>query len=245
MRPLIGITGWKNKTARALGPPLQCATETYVHAIHEVGGMPVILPTVMRAEDWPVLMERLDGLLLSGGGDIHPSYYGQAPEAQLGRVDEDRDIAELGITRMAVGGGLPLLGICRGQQTLNVALGGTLYQDIPTHIPDALKHAYVPGRPMGQRAHTVTLEADSRLAQILGGTTLEVNSAHHQAVHAPGDGVRIVGHASDGVVEAIEFPDHPFCLSVQWHPEAMVPLAEEMWPLFEAFVTAASKSAMR
>jgi putative glutamine amidotransferase len=217
---------------------------TYVYAIHKVGGMPVILPTVMRAEDWPVLVERLDGLLLSGGGDIAPSHYGQEPEEMLGRVDEDRDAAELGLLRMAVGCGLPVFGICRGQQTLNVALGGTLYQDIASHIPDALEHAHVSGRPMGQRVHTVTLEAGSRLAQILGSTTFEVNSAHHQAVKDPGDGVCIVGRASDGIIEAIELPNHPFCLSVQWHPEAMVAIAEEMWPLFEAFVTAATNRAL-
>jgi putative glutamine amidotransferase len=223
-----------------LKAPPQCAEATYIYAIHKVGGIPVILPTVLRDTDWPVLIEHLDGLLLSGGGDIHPSYYGQEPEEQLGSVDEDRDAAELGITRLAVKYGLPVFGICRGQQTLNVALGGTLYQDIASHIPDALEHTYISGRPMGQRAHTVTLEADSRLAQILGGTAFEVNSAHHQAVKMPGEGVRIVAHATDGVVEAIELPDHPFCLSVQWHPEAMVPLAEEMWPLFKAFVAAAS-----
>jgi len=214
--------------------------ETYVRAIHHVGGTPVILPPVMTAADWPLLLARLDGLLLSGGEDIQPNRYGQQPESWLGGVDTERDAAELGLIPLLLEHGLPLLGICRGHQALNVGLGGTLYQDLHAHLPDALEHALVPGRRIEQIVHDVTLAEDSRLAEILGATRLAVNSAHHQAVQHPGAGLRIVAHAPDGVVEATEHPAHPFCLSVQWHPEAMVPQEATMWPLFAAFIAAAA-----
>jgi putative glutamine amidotransferase len=119
-------------------------------------------------------------------------------------------------------------------------LGGALYQDIATHIPAALDHAYSPGRPMEQLVHSVEIVPESHLAQILGATTLQVNSAHHQAVQTPGQGLEIVAHAPDGVIEATESLAHPFAISVQWHPEAMVKVSESMWPLFEAFVQAAT-----
>ncbi len=240
MRPLIGITGRKDTSARLLNSPMHCVGATYVKAIHQVGGMPVILPTLMTEDDWSLLVQRLDGVLLSGGEDIAPKLYGQAPEAWLGGVDEERDQGELGLTRLAVSRGIPVFGICRGSQTLNVALGGTLYQDIAAHIPNALDHAYVPGRPIEQNVHSVTVEPGSRLAAILKHTQLNVNSAHHQSVQKPGTGLRVVAQAPDGVIEGLEMPDYSFCLAVQWHPEAMVPEIDVMWALFEAFIQAAS-----
>ncbi len=240
-RPLIGITGRKDTSARLLNSPMHSVGATYVHAIHKVGGTPVILPPVMLVSDWKLLLERLDGLLLSGGEDIEPVQYGEAPESWLGGVDKVRDSAELGLARLVLKQDLPILGICRGHQVLNVALGGVLYQDILAHVPDTLEHALTPGRTIEALAHTVTIEPTSRLAAILGGTEFEVNSAHHQAVKIPGKGLLQTAHAPDGVSEATELPEHPFCLSVQWHPEAMVPHGTTMWPLFEAFVTAAAR----
>jgi len=239
MRPLIGITGRKDTSARLLSSPMHCVGETYVRAIHKVGGTPIILPPVMVEEDWPAILTCIDGLLLSGGEDIDPVYYGQEPEAWLGGVDEERDNAEQGLVALAVEYEVPILGICRGHQVLNVALGGTLYQDIAAHIPNALEHAYIPGHPMNHHSHSVTIDPEAALATILGGTVFNVNSAHHQTVKELGSGLKAVAYASDGVIEALEMPDHSFCLSVQWHPEAMVPTATEMWPLFKAFVDAA------
>lgn len=240
-RPLIGITGRKDTSARLLNSPMHSVGETYVHAIHAVGGTPVILPPVMTLDDWRLLLERLDGLLLSGGEDIEPTHYGEPPEAWLGGVDHVRDGSELGLVRLALNRGLPILGICRGHQVLNVTLGGALYQDLASQIPNVLEHALVPGRAIEALAHRVMIEPDARLAEILGGTDFEVNSAHHQAVKTPGKGLRIVAHAPDGVVEATELVDYPFCVSVQWHPEAMVSHGSEMGPLFEAFVAAAAE----
>lgn len=239
MRPLIGITGRKDTSARLLNVPMCTVGETYIRAIHHIGGTPIVIPPVVVEDDWDILVDRLDGVLLSGGGDIDPGYYGEAREPWMGRVDAERDIAELGLVRKWLALKRPLMAICRGHQVLNVALGGTLYQDIAAHIPNALDHAYVSARPMERPVHPVELDADSQLAGILGGTTFEVNSAHHQAVKVPAARIHVTGHAPDGVVEAFELPELPFGISVQWHPEAMVKTAESMWPLFEAFVDAA------
>ena len=241
MRPLIGITGRKDTSARLLNSPLYAVGETYVRAIHQVGGTPLIIPPMMQEEDWPPLLTQLDGLLLSGGEDIDPVYYNQKPQTWMGKSDTERDTSELGLVRLALERQLPILAICRGHQVLNIALGGTLYQDLAAQVPDALEHAFVPARPMERTVHSVTLTAESRLAAILGGTEFGVNSAHHQAVHIPGEGLQIVARAPDGVIEALEMPEHPFCLSVQWHPEAMIKTGPAMLPLFAAFIAAAEK----
>jgi putative glutamine amidotransferase len=212
---------------------------TYVRAIQQAGGTPLIIPPLMQDDDWQGLLAHLDGLLFSGGEDISPDRYGQKVEPWTGGVDEDRDYAELGLLRAWLPLGKPLLAICRGHQVFNVALGGTLVQDITTQFPDALDHAYTPARPMEQDVHTVDMIEGSHLAQILGGTRFAVNSAHHQAVIEPGRDVSIVARASDGIVEATEITAHPFCISVQWHPEAMVKASESMRPLFATFVGAA------
>jgi putative glutamine amidotransferase len=185
-----------------------------------------------------LLLERLDGLLLSGGEDIAPAHYNQEPAEWLGGVDEKRDATELALIKGMLARRRSLLGICRGHQVLNVALGGTLYQDIASEFSDALEHAYVPGRSMQVNVHTVHIAEGSRLAQILGGVTFDVNSAHHQAVRRPAETLRPVAEAPDGVNEALEMPGYPFCLSVQWHPEAMLKVGDTMAPLFAAFVRA-------
>ncbi len=235
-QPLIGITGREDTSARLHAASMHAVGVSYIRAIQQAGGTPCILPPTLTEEDWPILVARLDGLLLSGGEDVAPALYGEVPRPWLGRVDDARDHAELGLVRLWVTTGKPLLAICRGHQVLNVALGGTLSQDILAEIPSALDHTYVPSRPMGYLAHRVTLAPDSQLAEILGQTMLEVNSAHHQAVKRPGDGMRVVAHAPDGINEATELTGHPFCLSVQWHPEAMLGTSETMRPLFETFV---------
>ncbi|MGC9467166.1 MAG: gamma-glutamyl-gamma-aminobutyrate hydrolase family protein [Anaerolineae bacterium] len=240
-RPLIGITGRKDTSARLLNAPMHSVGVTYTRAVHLAGGTPVIVPPLTRDVDWPPLLEQLDGLLLSGGEDIAPAYYGQETEPWTGRVDEERDQSEIGLVRIWLATGKPLLAICRGHQVLNVALGGSLIQDIMAQVPNALDHATVPGRPMEQVVHTVEIELGSRLSEILGDTELAVNSAHHQAVALPGKGLSPIAHAPDGVLEATELPNHPFCVTVQWHPEAMLRTSRTMLPLFTAFVVAAVK----
>lgn len=212
--------------------------ETYTRAVHRAGGVPLIIPPLTQERDWAPLLERLDGLLLTGGEDIAPGRYGQTHEAWTGRFDSERDASELGLVRTWLPSGKPLLAICRGHQVLNVALGGSLYQDVMAHVPNALDHAYVPGRPMEQTVHTVDLAPGSRLAAILAGDHFAVNSAHHQAVLQAGTGLDVVARAPDQIVEAIELVRHPFCIGVQWHPEAMLRLSDTMLPLFEAFIAA-------
>ncbi|MBP8863386.1 MAG: gamma-glutamyl-gamma-aminobutyrate hydrolase family protein, partial [Anaerolineae bacterium] len=185
MRPIIGITGRKDTSARLVHSQMYSVGETYVHAVHQVGGAPVILPPMLAEADWTALLGRLDGLLLSGGEDLHPRQYGQPPEAWLGGVDETRDTSELGLIRAALEMQKPIFAICRGIQVLNVALGGTLYQDLAAQVPGALDHAFLMSRSLDQSVHPVTLEADSALARILGGVTFAVNSAHHQSIQTP------------------------------------------------------------
>jgi len=240
MRPIIGITGRKDTSARLVHSPMYSVGETYVHAVHQAGGAPVILPPMLAEADWTALLGRLEGLLLSGGEDLHPRQYGQPPEAWLGGVDETRDTSELGLIRAALEMRKPIFAICRGIQVLNVALGGTLYQDLAAQVPGALDHAFLMSRSLDQSIHPVTLEADSALVRILGGVTFAVNSAHHQSIQTPGAGLRVVGRAPDGVIEAVELADYPFCIGVQWHPEALVRSDPAMAALYAALVEAAS-----
>ncbi len=240
-KPLIGITGRKDQSARLVSVPMVSVGESYVRAIHKVGGTPVILPPVMQPEDWATLLRRLDGILFSGGEDISPEHYNESPTEWMGGVDIERDASELKLVPLALQQNIPILGICRGHQVLNVALEGTLFQDMPSQIPGVGDHAYMPARPLETLIHPVTITAESKLAKILGHTTFEVNSAHHQSVHKAGRGLVVVAHSPDGIIEATEMPGHHFCVSVQWHPEAMVKITETMWPLFKAFVDAAAK----
>jgi len=185
------------------------------------------------------IFEHLDGMVLSGRGDILPASFGEEDSGLLRFVDERRDRSELALARWALAEGLPLLAICRGIQVLNVVAGGTLTQDIPTQVPDALTHSTVTGRPMDIVAHTVEVAAGSRLATLVGAGELGVNSAHHQAVKAVGERLIVTARAPDTIIEGLEPPGHPFCVGVQWHPEAMVEGHPVMRRLFEGLVEAA------
>ncbi|HEX5689903.1 MAG TPA: gamma-glutamyl-gamma-aminobutyrate hydrolase family protein, partial [Roseiflexaceae bacterium] len=188
---------------------------------------------VMRA-----LYERLDGLLLSGGGDIDPVHYGEAPIAELGVTDPLRDTVELWLARWAAEDGKPILGICRGLQMLNVALGGTLYQDIPAQLDSELVHdSSYTRQDWTYMAHDLRLEPDSKLAQLFGTTNFSTNSLHHQSLNRLAPELRAVGWAPDGVVEAVEGRNGHFMLGVQCHPEALQGTADPRWQaLFREFV---------
>jgi putative glutamine amidotransferase len=236
--PLIGITG-------RIEPPSSpdasrvCLAETYVRAIERAGGTPVIIGPHGETDAVRAAFERLDGLVLSGGGDISPQWYGEAAGDLLWRVDERRDRAELSMARWALEELLPLLAICRGIQVLNVAAGGTLFQDVSTQVPGALTHPSLGSHPTATVAHTVDVVAHSQLATIFGAGQLGVNSSHHQATKRVGEGLIATAVAPDGVIEGLECPTAPFCVGVQWHPEAMVERHPRQRELFEAMVTAA------
>jgi putative glutamine amidotransferase len=237
--PVIGITGRTERSARPPNLDLFSISQTYVQAVEMGGGAPVVIPPHLEESELRAIFERLDGLLLSGGGDIRPSFFGQESSELLWLVDEQRDRVELTLARWVLEEGLPLLAICRGIQVLNVAAGGTLIQDIPTQVSGALAHSSVSGRPMNVIAHTVEVTAGSRLSDMVGVGELGVNSAHHQAAQAVGPGLVITARAPDGIIEGLELPNHPFCVGVQWHPEAMVESHPVMRRLFEGLSEAA------
>ena len=209
--------------------------EDYVRSVEASGAVPLVLPT-QAPDAAEALLDRLDGLVLSGGIDVDPALYGQAPHPKLGRVDRARDEFELALTRLALRRDLPLLAICRGQQVLNVALGGTLVQDIPSLVPGAVVHE-APGRRT-RRAHPVEVAQGSRLAEILGAGPVLVNSFHHQSIDRLGEGLAVTGRAPDGVIEAVEMADHSFVLGVQWHPESFWREPAGFQALFEAHLEA-------
>ena len=237
--PVIGITGHTEQSARPLNLPLFAIAPTYVQAVELGGGAPVIIPPHLEETRLRAILRHIDGLLLSGGGDILPALFGEQDNGLLWLVDERRDRTELALARWALAEKLPLLAICRGIQVLNVATGGTLVQDIPTQVPDALSHSIIAGRPKSSVAHTVEVAAGSRLATLVGAGELGVNSAHHQAVKDVGAGLVVTARAPDGVIEGLEIPDHPFCVGVQWHPEAMVESHPVMRRLFEGLIESA------
>lgn len=236
--PLIGITTFRSKKD---GQAAQHSiSEMYVQAVVRAGGVPVLIPVELKQAEIAVLSDRLDGLLLSGGGDILPEKYGGTFHYKVNYMDGDRDDLEIGLVKLAIEKGLPFLGICRGIQVINVALGGTLYEDIATQCEHPIRHAYYPDWPRDLRAHGVKVAPDSRLAKIAGSIEFEVNSLHHQGLRDIAPDLRAVAWAPDDVVEAVELPSHPFGMGVQWHPEC-IPDAPEAQALFTAFLAAAGK----
>jgi len=219
--------------------------QSYVEAVLQAGGLPVLLPPLTDPRALRGLYERLDGLLLAGGDDIDPIRYGKTPHPRLGAVSPERDTAELQLTRWAFADSKPLLGICCGLQVLNVARGGTLWQDLPSEHPEGLDHyASATLRRWDTIDHPVTLAEGSRLAGLLSTTTIGLNSLHHQAVKRLGSGLRAVGYAPDGVVEAIEGEGEAFVVGVQGHPETLWQVAEPRWRrLFATLVAAARQTA--
>jgi putative glutamine amidotransferase len=235
--PLIGIPSRHDQSGRS-GSPILAQSRTYVEAVTTAGGAPVLIPLNLGEEALRAIYERLDGLLLAGGIDVHPRHYGETIHEKCGQIDEAQDAVELTLARWALDGRLPILAICRGIQVLNVAAGGTLYQDIASQVPDSLKHDYWPDYPRNLLPHQVTVNNDSHLAAILGGTQVAVNSLHHQVIKDLASRFRVVARSADGLIEAIEDQSHPFALGVQWHPEELMGDAP-MRRLFEEFVSAA------
>jgi len=228
MAPTIGITTGIDDNGRfSLRPE-------YVRAVEKAGGIALLL-----APGTPVdaVLERVDGVLLSGGSDIDPAIYGEAPHP-TSQWKRERDDFELALTRGALKRDVPLLAICRGQQVLNVAAGGTLVQDIPTQQPQAGPH-YPKDVERWHIAHDVELLPGTRLREIIGQDVLPVNSFHHQAVKDVAPGLRLAARGRDGVVEAIESGTHRFVVGVQWHPEAMWNREPDHQELFRGFIDAA------
>jgi len=215
-KPLIGITTRNSKDAD--GHPTTSLQHTYTNAILQAGGLPVLIPSMLPEEDFFNLYSRVDGILFTGGGDVSLEYFSGADHPRIGEVDKARDVTEISLMRTAVNDGKPVLGICRGAQVMNVALGGTLYTHIHDQLPGALDHDY-PGDLRRVLVHPVNVDESSRSAEIFGETLLQVNSLHHQGLKDLAPGLRAAGHSPDGLVELVELPGHPYAVSVQWHPE--------------------------
>lgn len=237
-RPVIGMS--TGRMAVDYGPvpqyPLTYVPVDYVEAVLEAGGlpMPLALHDVGQYEgEAAEQLAHCDGLLLSGGVDINPATYGEQPHPELNATTPDRDAHELALLAEAKCRGIPILAICRGIQLVNVAYGGTLYQDIPSQVPDAIQHSQRSARHLP--SHDVALTQGSRLYELVGGS-IAVTSFHHQAVKDLGANLDVVATAPDGIIEAVEATDHPWLVAVQWHPEMSHAADAPSRAIFEAFV---------
>lgn len=245
--PLIGITTSEVRRRSSVHPlregdPPQAELAlgmVYMRAVERAGGIPVVLSPLSTPAAVEALLDRLSGICLSGGPDLDPAVYGAAPHPELGPIEPELDAFELQTARRADARGLPILGICRGAQAINVARGGTLVQHLPDLTDGSIGHRQaIAGR---ETTHSVRVEPGSRLASILGTVTADVNSFHHQAVERLGRGLRAVAWAPDGVIEGLEGEGPGLLLGVQWHAETLIEMPEHL-ALFEALVAAAAGS---
>lgn len=231
MKPLIGIT-----SSYLTDSESQTLSSSYTRAIEAAGGVPVLIPAGLSPGLVDDIIARLDGLLLSGGVDVDPVFYGEMPHPKLGAVSPERDNIEIPLARAAIQVGLPVFAICRGIQVMNVAMGGTLIQDIASQVDGALKHRQEAPRWHG--THDVSVEPESRLAQLLGSTRVRVNTYHHQCIKSVASGFKVVATSPDGVIEGIERLNG-FAVGVQWHPEGMWERVPVFAGLFRGLVKAA------
>ena len=218
----------------------------YVESVADAGGEPVMIPPSADLRAAKALLEGLDGLLLSGGPDLDPGYYGEAPIGELGMTIPEWDALEMVLLRLALQRGMPIFGICRGMQVLNVALGGTLYQDMPSQLGvDVLDHRQA--SPKYEPTHEVEVLDDSYMAEIMDRQSVEVNSYHHQGIKVLANALTVTARSSDGVIEAVESCDFSksWLMGVQWHPEGMGHTGPGHRNLFEAHVCAAERHSLR
>lgn len=214
----------------------------YVQAIEQAGGIPFLLPYVSDEDALNTMVASVDAILLPGGVDLDPVNFMEEPIQNLGKVDPDWDNLELTVARLALESDIPILGICRGVQVLNVAAGGSLYQDIPSQIKTTLKHYQ--SAPRWHATHEVHVEADTKTYAMLGAETIRVNSFHHQSVKAVAPDFKITAKARDAVIEAIESKVHRFAVGVQWHPECMLERYPSFVDIFKALVDAGRDAAL-
>lgn len=239
--PLIGIPVYKSEACAPPHIPLYALHRLYCECVLAAGGAPLQIPHGVDQQTLRAIFDRLDGVLLAGGGDVDPAFYDETPSDLVYGVDRERDEMEMALVRWAVAEGKPLFAICRGIQVMNVALGGSLYQDVLTGMPGALRHACFErlGFARDHPAHDVQLSPGSGLIGLLGSDCCTVNSLHHQGLKRIAPGLTPTGRAPDGLVEAVEVEGHVFAIGVQWHPEALAPQDPMMRRLFEGLVQAA------
>jgi len=227
MTPLIGITTYGRDEKAWFALP-----SNYIDAIRSAGAIPIMFPP---GETQPRrLLDLVDGLILAGGGDLHRSYGGSHHDTVY-MVDRERDATELGLVRHVIADGVPTLGICRGTQVINVALGGTLHAHLPDVVGEGVLHRAPPREPI---AHAITVRLGTQLATIVDRLEFEAASWHHQAIREVAPRLQVVAHAPDGTIEGVEMPDHPWLVAVQWHPELTSATDATQQRVFDGFVEA-------
>lgn len=242
--PLIGITadssGCEQTGSKTVRERLYSVASRYCDAIENAGGLPIIIPHSRSRTQIHRLLKRVDGLLISGGGfDINPAYYREQPIAELGKINAERTFTELEAIAFGLDRDLPMLGICGGAQAINVALGGSLYQDITTQCPAALKHQQEERIP--NYGHLVEVVRGTLLHKICRRQRLKVNTTHHQAIRNLGKGLAVNATAPDGLIEGIESKQHSFVLGLQWHPEVLARSELLHRKIFSSFVSACER----
>ncbi len=241
-KPLIGITC--SAFTRDTGDLCYGVMPAYTRSVAMAGGLPLLIAPNIDQDTLREIYERVDGVLLSGGGDVDPTHYGMDSGGLAEYVNPDRDRVEIDVARWAAAEDKPLFGICRGQQVVNVALGGTLYRDIEKEYAgnNGLDHDLSSKTGRGEVAHSVMIDEGTKLSTLLGAHEVDVNTMHHQSVREIAPTLSVSAIAVDGVVEGIELPGARFFVAVQWHPEEMTTYSEPMRRLFAAFVDAAHGS---
>jgi len=234
-KPIIGITGniLNTPNARISGLERSYANDDYIRAVEKAGGVPLILPVIKDDEAILSQVKLCDGLILTGGQDVHPIFYKEEPHEKLGYIDSEIDEYQIKIIKIALEKKKPILGICRGHQLLNVVCGGTLYQDLSEIEGVILKH-----RQDGKRydaSHKILIKSDSILRKLFGKEVL-VNSFHHQCIKDVGEDLEIIAKASDGVIEAVQMKGQDFVVGVQWHPEMMAVGSDSRLVLFKELI---------
>jgi putative glutamine amidotransferase len=230
--PLIGITTYGRDEGNRFTLPGE-----YVDAVRRAGGIPLLIPAGESRVDQ--VLATLDGLVLAGGGDLCPTLYGGAMHETIYMVDSERDSSELEMARTVIQAGFPTLAICRGAQLVNIALGGTLHEHLPDVVGEEIPHRLPPREPV---EHRVTVDADSRLAAVMGETDVSTASWHHQAIRDVAPSLTVTARAPDGTIEAVEAREHPWLLAVQWHPELTAARDTHQQRLFDALVETARQS---
>lgn len=231
MKPMIGLT-------MHTGDGRFVINQAYIKSVESAGGIPICLPAI-TVENVEALLNKIDGLLVVGGYDIDPILFDEEPHPKLGEVVATRDASDLRVIRAAFEREMPILGVCRGHQVLNVAYGGSLIQDIDSQLEHVVAHHQKSAR--SQVTHTVNITGP-KLQQIFGGNLVRTNSFHHQAVARVAEGFVVAGSTKDGVIEALEHPIHPYCISVQWHPEELAIAGDEHSKrLLTSFIKACKK----
>lgn len=236
--PIVGLAAYSRKLA---GGSSQFVGNlpTYINALQDAGAIVLLLPASENSNHITRMLDVIDGLVLPGGNDVDPAMYSEAAHQQLGSIRPERDRFEIALVRDALERDMPVLGICRGMQVLNVALGGSLYQDIPSQYATSIEHDQEES-DRDHIVHSIELTAGSQLHQFLHTRTLQANSMHHQAINCPGQGVVVTGKAPDGIIEAIEVAQHRFAIAVQYHPEEMYAFDAQARGIFTSFVAASA-----